>query len=321
MNPEFRSTIYSLDPVALGVNHVLGEEQNEGKQPKVVDTAGAAAASQQPGKSTPLQGAAAASGTKSNKKGGKRGGGNGKDGRPSTSSSAAASTSVQADASIVSQLVEMGFTVGGSKRACVLTSNKGFDAAMNEYFSHGDAAAEPAFHKDDDGYDGGGGKKDGGGGGKADDEEEEEGSGKGKGGSGEADGDDGGGVGGGEDGKRKKSKMRVIPVALELQRLFARLQLAKRASVDTKHLTTRGFSFKPGDEKVRGRRGRGGFRFLLLLLLGIFFSMRISTAVCAFQGATRRPGAHHAASRQTGRRGCQVFRGSSSSSSSSRQST
>jgi uncharacterized UBP type Zn finger protein len=120
------------------------------------------------------------------------------------------------DGNIMSQLLSMGCSGGGSKKACIAVKNSGVDAAMDYYFSHSE---DPGFNDDDD-------------------HEEEDNI---KGGDSESR----------KTANEKSKKAKVKRTVLELQRLFTQLQFAEQRSMSTDLLTTKGFNFKSGDASVQ----------------------------------------------------------------------
>jgi len=125
----------------------------------------------------------------------------------------------------------MGCSLGGAKRACVGVANQSAEEAMEYFFAH---ELDPGFQDPfpDD----------------SDDDENDAGTGapnhSGNGGS-------GGGASGGGAGAGSKTALRVRRTPLELQRLFAQLQLSAVRSVGTERLTTKAFAFKAGDASVQ----------------------------------------------------------------------
>ena len=129
---------------------------------------------------------------------------------------AKAPAAIEPSADIVAQLEAMGMTPGGAAKAAVATKNAGFDQAMDFYFAHEN---EKGFHDDNEGSKGkaqGGGKNPT-----------------------------------GKKAPKARGPPKVQRTLLELQRLFAQLQLEDRRSVETERLTKKGFNFKPGEEKVQ----------------------------------------------------------------------
>jgi len=122
---------------------------------------------------------------------------------------------VQVDETVVTQLQGLGFPPNGARRAVLETKNKGFDIALDWCFANSE---KPGFDDPLPGM-----------------EEEDEGK--------EVAAD---AV------PRKQRKRRKLPImAIELQRLFARLQLADQRAVSTADLTSRGFNFSGSDASVQ----------------------------------------------------------------------
>ena len=135
----------------------------------------------------------------------------GQKGQRAGKKNAAAAPAVEPSDAIVEQLLAMGFTMGGSIKACIGCHNKGRDEAMEYYWAH---EADSGFHDEP--------------------APEPEPAG-----------------GPAEGGDRPKKPRKVRRTVLELQRLFAELQLSARKSVGTERLTGRAFEFKPGDAAVQ----------------------------------------------------------------------
>jgi len=122
---------------------------------------------------------------------------------------------------------------GSAKRACVGVANRSAEEAMEYYFAH---ESDPGFH-DPFPEDSGGNN------GEDNDEDGDD--------SDEHDANDTAAVGVASQRSKKKKAVRVRRTPLELQRLFAQLQLASVRSVSTEQLTTKAFAFKDGDASVQ----------------------------------------------------------------------
>eukprot|EP00903_Cladosiphon_okamuranus_P007250 g7034.t3 len=133
---------------------------------------------------------------------------------------------MQPDPEIVKGLLEM-FSENGARRAALKTNNKGFEAALEWALQHSEDKdfEDPLPGYDDDDDDGAGANGTQGEGAGAED-------------------------GSGASGKKKKGKSaKMIP--LELQRLFARLQLLDSRTVSTEDLTERGFKWKNDEGRMQ----------------------------------------------------------------------
>eukprot|EP00752_Nemacystus_decipiens_P001274 g1270.t1 len=131
---------------------------------------------------------------------------------------------IQPNPEIVKQLLGM-FSENGARRAALKTNNKSFDAALEWALAHSE---DKDFEDPLPGYD--------------DDD--------GAGASGAAAEGAGAEDGSGASGKKKKGRSaKMIP--LELQRLFARLQLLDSRTVSTEDLTERGFKWKNDEGRMQ----------------------------------------------------------------------
>ncbi|CAB1098166.1 unnamed protein product [Ectocarpus sp. CCAP 1310/34] len=134
---------------------------------------------------------------------------------------------MQPDPEIVKGLLDMSFSENGARRAALKTKNKSFNAALDWAMEHSEDKdfEDPLPGYDDDDVDGGGKKEDEG-----------------------AGGEDGGAPGKKKKGSKSKNA-KMIP--LELQRLFARLQLLDARTVSTEDLTERGFKWKNDEGRMQ----------------------------------------------------------------------
>ena len=122
-------------------------------------------------------------------------------------------------------------------------SNRSAEEAMEYYFTH---ESDPGFHDpypEDNGHNGDDDDE-------SDDDDDNESSTFKSSGGGSSNGASEAAAAVGAP-QRKKKAVRVRRTPLELQRLFAQLQLASVRSVSTEQLTTKAFAFKDGDASVQ----------------------------------------------------------------------